>query len=51
MVPPKVKTDVGEALVEASNEVKDESPILDDLAESAKISGHPLETHAVIRDG
>jgi len=51
LVPLKVKTDVGEALVEASDEVEDEGLIRDNLAEGAKITGHPLETLAVIRNG
>ena len=51
MAPPKVKTDVGVALVETSDEVEDESPIRDDLAERAKVGGHPQETPAVICDG
>ena len=51
LAPPKVKTNVGEALIEASDEVEDEGPIRDNLAEGAKIGGHPLETPAVIRNG
>jgi len=46
-----VKPDVGEALVESPDEVEDESPIGDDLAECAVVNGHPLETPAVICDG
>ena len=46
-----MKPDVGEALVESPDEVEDESPIGDDLAERAMVSGHPLETPAVICDG
>ena len=45
-----MKPDVGEALVESPDEVEDESPIGDDLAERAEVSGHPLETPAVICD-
>jgi len=48
---PKVKTDVGEALVQAPDEVEDERPIGDNLAERAKVGGHPQETPAVICDG
>ena len=51
MAPPKVKADVGEALVEPLDEVKDESPIRDDLAKRAKVGSHLLEMPAVIRDG
>ena len=51
MAPPKVKADVGEALVEAADEVEDEGPIRDDLAEGAKVRGHPLEPPAVICNG
>jgi hypothetical protein len=51
LAPPKVKTNVGEALIEASDEVEDEGPIRDNLAEGAKIGGHPLEMPSVIRNG
>jgi len=51
LAPPKVKANVGEALVEAPDEVEDEGLIRENLAEHAKISGHPLETPIVICNG
>ena len=46
-----MKANVGEALVEAPDEVEDEGLIRENLAEHAKISGHPLETPIVICNG
>ena len=47
----KVQTNVAVPLVEAPDEVEDEGLIRENLAEHAKISGHPLETPIVICNG
>ena len=48
---PKEGADVGEALVETSDHVEDESPVSDGLAKGAKIVGHLLQAAAVLGDG
>jgi hypothetical protein len=47
----KEGADVGEALVEAADEVEDEGTIGDDLAEGREIISHLLQSAAVVGDG
>jgi hypothetical protein len=47
----KMQTDVGVALVEASDEVDDERAVGDHLTEVAEIICHTLESPVVVGDG
>ena len=47
----KKRADVGEALVEAADDVEDEGAVGDDLAEGREIIGHLLQLAAVLGDG
>jgi len=51
MAATKMQTDVGVALVEASDEVDDERAVGDHLTEVAEIICHTLESPAVVGDG
>ena len=47
----KESADVGEALIEATDEVENESAVGDDLAEGCEIINHLLQFAAVVGDG
>jgi hypothetical protein len=48
---PKVKADVGEALVQTADDVKDEGAIMNGFAKVAESVTHPFELAAVVGDG
>jgi hypothetical protein len=48
---PKVKTDVGEALVQTADDVEDEGAVMNRFAKVAESVSHPFELAAVVGDG
>jgi hypothetical protein len=48
---PKVKTDVGETLVQTVDDVEDEGAVMNGFAKVAESVSHPFELAAVVEDG